>query len=92
MRPWKAATPGQIYVDIFQARLNPIVREEAIPARCDYINLIRISQKSPNTVRVTAEVDFTRVRRYQVYHVFDPFRIVDRHLPPGQARRRSASR
>jgi len=74
--PMENRTPSLIYVDIFQARLNPIVREEAIPARCDYINLIRITQKSPSTVRVTADVDFSRVRRYQVYHVFDPFRIV----------------
>lgn len=74
--PMESRDPGEIYVDIFQARLNPIVHEEAIPSDCDYINLIRIVQKSPNTVRVTARVDFSRVRRYQVYHVFDPFRIV----------------
>ncbi|MDP2914263.1 MAG: N-acetylmuramoyl-L-alanine amidase [Candidatus Aminicenantes bacterium] len=74
--PMESRDPGSIYVDIFQARLNPIVREEAIPSKCDYINLIRISQKSPGTVRVTADVDFSRIRRYQVYHVFDPFRIV----------------
>jgi len=74
--PMESRDPGEIYVDIFQARLNPIVHEEAIPSDCDYINLIRIFQKSPNTVRVTARVDFSRVRRYQVYHVFDPFRIV----------------
>ena len=74
--PMESRDPGSIYVDIFQARLNPIVREEAIPSKCDYINLIRISQKSAGTVRVTADVDFSRIRRYQVYHVFDPFRIV----------------
>jgi N-acetylmuramoyl-L-alanine amidase len=74
--PMENRDPGQIYVDIFQARLNPIVREEAIPSKCDYINLIRITQKAPGTVRVTASVDFSRIRRYQVYHVFDPFRIV----------------
>jgi len=74
--PMESRDPGSIYVDIFQARLNPIVREEAIPSKCDYINLIRITQKSPGTVRVTADVDFNRIRRYQVYHVFVPFRIV----------------
>jgi len=74
--PMENRDAGQIFVDIFQTRLNPIVREEAIPGRCDYVNLIRIGQKSPGTVRLTAEVDFSRVRRYQVYHVFEPFRIV----------------
>ena len=79
MREYTSAetrTPGRIVVDILQARINPIVREEAIPEKCDYINMIRIVQKSDATVRVTADVDFSRVRRYQVYHVFDPFRIV----------------
>ena len=74
--PMESRESGSIFVDIFQARLNPIVHEEAIPSKCDYIKLIRISQKSPGTVRVTVDVDFNRVRRYQVYHVFDPFRIV----------------
>jgi N-acetylmuramoyl-L-alanine amidase len=68
--------PGRIVVDILQARINPIVREEAIPDRCDYINMIRIVPKSDATVRVTADVDFARVKRYQVYALFDPFRIV----------------
>lgn len=68
--------PGRIVVDILQARINPIVREEAIPNRCDYINMIRIVPKSDATVRVTADVDFARVKRYQVYALFDPFRIV----------------
>jgi N-acetylmuramoyl-L-alanine amidase len=72
----ESSRPGAVSVDIFQARLNPIVREEAIPAGCDYIKLIRISQKTPATVRVTAELDFAKVRRYEVFHVFDPFRIV----------------
>jgi N-acetylmuramoyl-L-alanine amidase len=79
MREYTSAdtrTPGRIVVDILQARINPIVREEAIPEKCDYIDMIRIVQKSDATVRVTADVDFSRIKRYQVYHVFDPFRIV----------------
>jgi len=68
--------PGRIVVDILQARINPIVRELAIPDRSDYINMIRIVPKTDATVRLTADVDFARVKRYQVYHLFDPFRIV----------------
>jgi len=86
--PMESHDPGQIYVDIFGARLNPIVREEAIPVGCDYIDLIRISQKSAGTVRVTSEVDFSRIKRYQVYNVLDPFRIVIDIFPkekPGAA-------
>ncbi len=76
--------PQRIYIDIYQAKLNPILREEAIPVRCDYISLVRISQKNPSTVRVVAEVDLAKVERYQVFHVLDPFRVViDIYPRPG---------
>jgi len=74
--PMESRDPGRIMVDIFQARLNPIVREEAVPARSDYISVVRISQKTETTVRVAVDADFSRVERYEVFHVFDPFRIV----------------
>ncbi len=74
--PMESRNPDRITVDIFQARLNPIVREEAAPSKSDYITQIRISQKTETTVRVAIDVDFNRVRRYEVFHVFDPFRIV----------------
>jgi len=69
-------TPSEITVDVFQARLNPIVPEESAPTRTDYIKRLRIAQKSPTTVRLTIEADLSRVRLYQVYNVADPFRIV----------------
>jgi N-acetylmuramoyl-L-alanine amidase len=76
--------PQRIFIDIYQARLNPILREEAIPVKCDYISLVRISQKNPSTVRLVAEVDLAKVERYQVFHVLDPFRIViDIYPRPG---------
>jgi N-acetylmuramoyl-L-alanine amidase len=74
--PLEGRKPDRITVDIFQARLNPIVQEEAVPPQADYISRIRIVQKNESTVRVTVDVDFSRVRRYEVFHVFDPYRIV----------------
>jgi N-acetylmuramoyl-L-alanine amidase len=74
--PEESRDPGRISVDIFQARINPIVREETAPSRSDYISLVRITQKTETTVRVAVDVDFARVERYEVFHVFDPFRIV----------------
>lgn len=68
--------PGRIVVDILQARINPIVREQVVPDRADYINAIRIAPKSDATVRLTIDVDFARINRYQVFALFDPFRIV----------------
>jgi N-acetylmuramoyl-L-alanine amidase len=79
MREYAAAESreaGQITVDIFQARLNPIVNEGAVPTGGDYIGAVRVVQKSPSTVRLTAAVNFSRIKRYQVFHVLDPFRIV----------------
>jgi N-acetylmuramoyl-L-alanine amidase len=78
---------GQINVDIFQARLNPIVGEGSVPSGGDYIGAVRLIQKSPNTVRLTAAVNFSRIKRTQVFHVLDPFRIVLDIFPldPGEA-------
>ena len=67
---------GQIVVDIFQARLNPIVAESIVPTGGDYIGVVRIVQKTPSTVRLTAAVNFSRIKRTQMFHVLDPFRIV----------------
>lgn len=76
--------PDRIYIDIFQARLNPILHGKAITVKCDYLKEIRIAQKNATTVRVVAEVVFSRVDRYQVFALFDPFRIVIDIFPKGE--------
>jgi N-acetylmuramoyl-L-alanine amidase len=68
--------PDRIYVDIYQARLNPILHGKAFYEKCDYLKEIRIAQKNPTTVRVVAELDFTKILRYEVFPLFDPFRLV----------------
>ncbi len=68
--------PGRIYVDVLQAKLNPILHNQAYPVQADYISQVRISQKTASTVRVVVDVDFLRVLSYRVYHLFDPFRLV----------------
>jgi N-acetylmuramoyl-L-alanine amidase len=68
--------PDRIYVDIYQARLNPILLGKTYVARCDYIKEVRIAQKNATTVRVVAELDLAKVERYQVFPLFDPFRVV----------------
>lgn len=68
--------PDRIYVDIYQARLNPILHAKAFEARCDYLKEIRIAQRTPTTVRVVAELDFNKIERYQIFPLFDPFRVV----------------
>jgi len=68
--------PDRIYVDVYQARLNPILLGKTYVARCDYIKEVRIAQKNATTVRVVAELDLAKVERYQVFPLFDPFRVV----------------
>ncbi len=68
--------PDRIYVDIYQVRLNPILHGKTFSAKCDYLKEIRIAQRSPTTVRVVAELDFAKIERYQVFPLFDPFRVV----------------
>ena len=68
--------PDRIYIDVYQARLNPILHGKSWVAQCDYIKEVRIAQKNPTTVRVVAELDMTKVDRYQVFPLFDPFRVV----------------
>jgi N-acetylmuramoyl-L-alanine amidase len=68
--------PGRIYVDVLQAKLNPILQGQSYPVKTGYISQIRISQKTSSTVRVAVDVEFPRVQSYRVYHLFDPFRLV----------------
>jgi N-acetylmuramoyl-L-alanine amidase len=68
--------PGRIYVDVLQAKLNPILQGQSHPLQTDYITGIRIGQKTESTVRVVADIEPAKVQSYRVYHIFDPFRIV----------------
>jgi N-acetylmuramoyl-L-alanine amidase len=68
--------PGRIYVDVLQAKLNPILQGQSYPVKTEYISQVRISQKTPSTVRVVVDVEFPRVLSHRVYHLFDPFRLV----------------
>jgi len=68
--------PDRIYVDIYQTKLNPILHNKTYLVKNDYISQIRIAQKTPSTVRVVVDLDFKKVKRFQVWPAFDPFRIV----------------
>ena len=68
--------PGRIYVDVLQAKLNPILQGQSYPVKADYISQVRISQKTPSTVRVVVDVEFPRILSHRVYPLLDPFRLV----------------
>jgi N-acetylmuramoyl-L-alanine amidase len=77
--------PGRIYVDVLQAKLNPILQGQSYPVKADYMTQIRISQKTASTVRLVVDVDFSRIQSYRVYHLPDPFRLVVDIYPRGAA-------
>lgn len=77
--------PGRIYVDVLQAKLNPILQGQSYPVKADYVSQIRISQKTTSTVRLVVDVDFSRIQSYRVYHLPDPFRLVVDIYPKGAA-------
>ena len=74
--PHELPSPDRVFVDIYQAKLNPILHNKTYLVNNDYINQIRIAQRSPNTVRVVVDLDFAKIKRFQVWPAFDPFRIV----------------
>ncbi len=68
--------PDRIFVDIYQARLNPILHGKTYLAKHNYLSQVRIAQKTTSTVRVVIDLDFKKVSHYRVWHLFDPFRVV----------------
>ena len=75
--------PGRIYIDVLQAKLNPLLQGQSYPVKAEYVSQIRISQKTTSTVRLAVDVDFSRIQSYRVYHLFDPFRLVVDIYPHG---------
>jgi N-acetylmuramoyl-L-alanine amidase len=72
----EAHEPDRIVINIYQAKLNPILQGEVLVPNCDYLSQVRIAQTDAITVRVTADLSFARIKSYRVYYLPDPFRIV----------------
>lgn len=68
-------SPDRVYVDIYQAKLNPILHGKTFLVENDYLSQIRVAQKTSSTVRVVADLDFKKAY-YRVWHLPDPFRII----------------
>lgn len=69
-------SPDRIYVDIYQAKLNPILHGKNIPVNNVYLSQIRVAQKTSSTVRVVVDLDFKKIKNYNVYYLPDPFRVI----------------
>jgi N-acetylmuramoyl-L-alanine amidase len=70
------SSPDRIYIDVFQARLNPILEERVYSIGHEYLNQIRIAQRTSSTVRVVIDVRMRLIKKTHVFHLPDPFRIV----------------
>jgi len=73
--PHELKSPDRIYVDIYQAKLNPILHGKTFLVENDYLKQIRIAQKATSTVRVVAQYDSNKAY-FRVWHLPDPFRII----------------
>lgn len=72
----RLTSPDRIYVDIFQARLNPILHGKVISVENSYLQRIRIAQRTPSSVRVVIDLEFRKIKRHRVFYLPDPFRVV----------------
>jgi N-acetylmuramoyl-L-alanine amidase len=85
--------PDRLFVDILQAKLNPILHGQATALAAEYISQVRIAQRDRGIVRLVVDLDFSRVKSYRVYYLPDPFRIVMDITPgrPGEAEVKEAA-
>ncbi len=80
--------PDRLAVDVLSAVLNPILHGRQIQVKTAYLTQIRIAQRTPTIVRMTADLDFRLIERTHVFSLFDPFRIViDIYPKTGQAQK-----
>jgi N-acetylmuramoyl-L-alanine amidase len=68
--------PDRLFVDILQAKLNPILHGQSYSTGTDYLSHIRIAQRDRGIVRLVVDLDFSKIKSYRVYYLPDPFRIV----------------
>ncbi len=68
--------PDRLFVDILQAKLNPILHGQSYSTGTGYLSQIRIAQRDRGIVRLAVDLDFSKVKSYRVYYLPDPFRIV----------------
>lgn len=69
-------SPDRVYLDIYQTKLAPPLQDKIIPVNNSCINQIRIAQRTNTTVRIVVDLNIDSVKRYDVFPLDDPFRIV----------------
>lgn len=68
--------PERLYLDIFQARLQPGLHGTSYPINSGCIKALRLAQKNPSTVRLTVELVPGTKQSEKIYYLKDPLRLV----------------
>ncbi len=69
-------SPDRIYIDVFQTKLNPILHGKEYLVHNDYLDKIRIAQRTHSIVRAVMDVNLDFIKDYRIFYLTDPFRIV----------------
>ncbi|MCJ7684407.1 MAG: AMIN domain-containing protein, partial [Desulfobacteraceae bacterium] len=65
--------PRRLYLDLKNARVPKNI-DSVVPIKDDLLRMARAGQYTKNTVRVVLEIE--KIGGYNVFHLYDPFRIV----------------
>lgn len=68
--------PERLYLDIFQARLQPGLHGSSYPVNSSCVRTLRLAQKNPSTVRLTVELVPGAKQSEKIYYLKDPPRLV----------------
>lgn len=80
--------PDRLAVDVLSAQLNPLLHGKQIPVQTAYLTRIRLAQRTPTIVRLTADLDWRLIERTNIFTLYDHFRIViDIYPRSGQAQK-----
>lgn len=66
--------PRRIYIDVKNARVTPRSIDSTVPIKNDLLQRARAGQHTIDTVRVVLDIE--KIGGYDVFHLYDPFRIV----------------
>jgi len=65
--------PRRLYLDLKNARVPKSI-DSVVPIKDDLLRMARAGQYTKNTVRVVLDIE--KIGGYNVFHLYDPFRIV----------------
>lgn len=68
--------PERLYLDIFQARLQPGLHGTSREVNSTCVKALRLAQKNPSTVRLTVELVSGAKQSEKIYYLKDPPRLV----------------